>query len=83
MEKYMLWDRVGCENNDDRIQRWLVLETTLNFTKAYESAVGIEVAAKTAVTFEGNQMPSQQNVNKVCKNIKTQGGDYASAKEWM
>ena len=44
----MLRDRLVCGMNDDRIQRRLLLEITLNFKKAYEIAVEMEIAAKNA-----------------------------------
>ena len=77
----MLRDRLVCGINDDRIQRRLLSETTLNFKKAYEMAVGMETAAKNArdiqqgsMTLEERQTPSgqQHNVNKVNEHMKRQ-----------
>ena len=84
----MLRDRLVCGINEDRIQRRLLSETTLNFKKAYEIAVGMEIAAKNAkdiqqaaLSLEGNQIPTQQNVNKVSENVKLQGRNDWSAME--
>ena len=84
----MLRDRLVCGINEDRIQRRLLSETTLNFKKAYEIAVGMEIAAKNvkeiqqaALSVEGNQIPTQQNVNKVSENVKSQGRNDWSAME--
>ena len=42
----MFRDHLVCGINEDRIQRRLLSEVTLNFKKAYEIAVGMEIAAK-------------------------------------
>lgn len=43
----ILRDCLVCGINEDRTQRRLLSETTLSFKKAYEIAVGMEIAAKT------------------------------------
>ena len=85
----MLRDRLVCGINDDRMQRRLLCtpsETTLNFKKAYEIAVGMETATKNAkdiqqgsLTLEWNQMSDQQKVYKVNEIINTQGRDNSGA----
>ena len=70
----MLRDQLICGINDDRIQRRLLSETTLNFKKAYEVAVGMENAVKNAKyiqqsSLEGGQM-AHQNVHQVNQRVE-------------
>ena len=44
----MLCDRLVCGINDSRIQRCLLAEPDLNYKKAYELALALEAADKSA-----------------------------------
>ena len=51
--KVMLRDRIVCGISDDGMQRWLLAETDLDYTKAVEIAINMEAAAKSVRELRG------------------------------
>ena len=55
----MLRDRLVCGINDDRIQRRLLAEPTLDFAKALQISLAMESAAKDSKHLSGGKSPQQ------------------------
>ncbi|KAK9963562.1 hypothetical protein ABG768_006735, partial [Culter alburnus] len=83
----MLRDRLVCGINDDVIQRRLLGEATLSFTKAMEIAQGMESAALHAKDIQKASGSAKSDVFHVTKAVKVKavecyrcgGAHYASA----
>ncbi|CAB4030147.1 uncharacterized protein K02A2.6-like, partial [Paramuricea clavata] len=60
----MLRDRLVCGVNEDRIQRRLLAEPTLDLKRALEIAHGMETAAKDVRDLKG-EMPNKHSMNKL------------------
>ena len=69
-----LRDRIVCGIQDERIQRRLLAETTLTFTKALEIAQSMETAAKNTADLQGSVPTLSENssVNKVTEEKKAE-----------
>ena len=66
----MLRDRLVCGVNDDRIQRRLLSEITLNFKRAMELAQGVEIATKHATDLQSfrSAASSQERGENKCSS---------------
>ena len=65
----MLCDRLACGINDSRIQRRLLAEPVLNYKKAYELALALEAAEKSAQDLQAK--PSLSRVEATYLIVKT------------
>ncbi|XP_021378372.1 uncharacterized protein K02A2.6-like [Mizuhopecten yessoensis] len=54
----MIRDRLVCGINEDRIQRRLLSEGELTFTKSYEIAISMETAAKNVIDLQQDTTPA-------------------------
>jgi len=78
----MLRDRLVVGIKDDRIQRRLLAEPELNFTKTLEIATGMETAAKNAKEIQTQESATASNtVNKMSQRNSVRAKKEGFTKE--